>query len=93
MRPARKKVWRQSVPAPHATFYECHLYEAKEQDTSKKIAATRRPEGHIITHYQTTTYCCARAWRNLMAALDNRSAASTSFAAAWARSTSKKPRR
>ena len=54
---------------------------------------TRRPKGHIITHYQTTTYCCARAWRNRIAARASRSAASTSFGAAWAFSTSSKPRR
>ena len=90
--PARKKVWRQFAPAPHSLSHECHLQEAKEQDTSKK-KSPRRDDSQVITHYQTTTYCCARAWRNLIAALVNNSAASTSFAAAWARSTSKKPRR
>ena len=44
--PARKKVWRQFVHAPHSLSYECHLQEAKEQDTSKKIAATRRLTSH-----------------------------------------------
>ena len=41
-----KKVWRQFVHAPHSLSYECHLQEAKEQDTSKKIAATRRLTSH-----------------------------------------------
>ena len=44
--PARKKVWRQFGPAPHSLSHECHLQEAKEQDTSKKIAATRRLTSH-----------------------------------------------
>ena len=89
-----KKVWRQFVPAPHALSYDSHLQEAKEPrkgTLAKK--SPRRDDSQVITHYQTTTYCCARAWRSRIAALDNNSAASTSFAAAWARSTSSKPRR
>ena len=41
-----RQVWRLIIPAPHALFYECHLQEAKEQDTSEKIAATRRLTSH-----------------------------------------------
>ena len=37
---------RPIIRAPHALSYECHLQEAKEQDTSKKIAATRRLTSH-----------------------------------------------
>ena len=28
----------------HSLSHECHVQEAKEQDTSKKVAATRRPK-------------------------------------------------
>ena len=37
---------RPIIPAPHSLSHECHLQEAKEQDTSKKIAATRRLTSH-----------------------------------------------
>ena len=56
-----------------------HLYEAKEQDTSKKIAATLTTGSPALTHYQTTTRCCARL-ADRIAAFDAQSAASASFA-------------
>ena len=37
---------RLTISAPHSLSHECHLQEAKEQDTSKKIAATRRLTSH-----------------------------------------------
>ena len=40
------RMWRRFAPAPHALSYECHLQEAKERDTSKKIAAARRLTSH-----------------------------------------------
>ena len=40
-RTKRKEVLRRFVPTPHSLSHECHLQEAEEKDTSKKIAATR----------------------------------------------------
>ena len=87
-----------SVPKPVRPFQRPGVAEHWQHEKSgEKKMAPRTHDIRVKTHktlpHQTTTYCCARAWRNRIAARASRSAASTSFGAAWARSTSKKPRR
>ena len=87
-----------SVPKPMRPFQRPGVAEHWQHEKSgKKKMAPRthdiRVKSHKTLPHQTTTYCCARAWRSRIAAFDNNSAASTSFAAAWAISTRSKPRR